>query len=541
MKSNCLQLIREKHKASNTSGFPKRVASGFAILISIAFGLLTMSPLIAKGQVVAGYYAEWTATEYPPSAIKMENLTHIMHAFAWPNADGSISYPDGFLSIVPDLTQRAHAAGKKVLISMGGYDDSLYFSPMAADPAARSAFILNLTAFCLTNHYDGADFDWEYPDSYTDRTNLTLLVQGLRAHWNQVAPTLMLTMTIDPTDWWGEYYDVETLNPLLNWIGVMTYDYYGSWYCMTGHNSPLYSNPLDPMDAGSVDESIRQYFHDQRGVPWNKMVSGIPFYGTIFTGTTRLYASAGGGDQYCYSYLDTLNYTYNWDNVSQVPYLTCPNNGGFFVTLDDATSVGLKCQYAKSNGLAGVMIWEISGDVLSPGIQPLLTAVGSTMLVSTPPPPPPVICPTNNYPSSEINIAGTVSGSLTALLSSDNVYESVKEVLSPGTARKSYSYLDHVWVINVTGGTNVTFRVEAYHTANREGDNFAFSYSTNNIAYKSMLTVTKTADNNAAQSFTLPATLKGTIYIQVVDTNRTPGNKSLDTLYVDRMYIQSIP
>jgi chitinase len=512
---------------------------GFAMMRRLALLCLVVaiSPLAVKGQVVAGYYADWTADGYPPSAIKMENLTHIMHAFAWPEADGRISYPAGFLYYVPELTQRAHAAGKKVLLSLGGWGDSFGFSPMAASPAARAMFIVQLTDLCLTNHYDGADFDWEFPETAADRQNLTLLVKELRAHWNLVAPSLMLTMTIAPTYWRGDYYDVAALHPLLDWIGVMTYDYYGSWYGMTGHNAPLYSNPLDPYDAGSTDESIRQYFHDVRGVPWNKMVSGIPFFGTVFTGTTNLYAPAGGGDQYTYAYLSSLHYSYNWDSVSEVPYLTSPYNGGEFVTFDDADSVRLKCQYAKAHGLAGVMIWEISQDVLSTGAQPLLTMVGSEMLT----PSPPVIGPVDDYATSEIRKAGTVSGSLAALLAADNVYESIKEVSSQGTVKTRYSYLEHIWVVNVTGGATVTFYVQAHHSSNREQDHFTFSYSTDNVSYKPMLTVTKTADNNTTQSCALPANLKGIVYIRVTDTAKAAGSRSLDTLRVDHLYIRSAP
>jgi hypothetical protein len=55
-----------------------------------------------------------------------------------------------------------------------------------------------------------------------------------------------------------------------------------------------------------------------------------------------------------------------------------------------------------------------------------------------------------------------------------------------------------------------------------------------------MLTVTKTMDDNTFQAFTLPATLKGMVYIRVVDTNRTAGKSSQDTLYVDQMFIRSI-
>lgn len=495
--------------------------------------------MAAHGQVVAGYYTEWNAKSYPPSAIPMQNLTHIIHAFAWPNADGTISHPQGFLTLVPDLTQRAHTAGRKVLISLGGYTDSLGFSPMASNPDTRAKFISNLTTFCLTNHYDGADLDWEYPESAMDRTNLTLLVQDIRSHWQQAAPDLLLTMTINAGDWRGKYCDVAALHPLLDWIGVMTYCYYGSWSGYSGHNAPLYSNPEDPLNAGSTDESIRQYFHDQRGVPYNKMVSGIPFYGLTFTGTSRLYQTASGGTPCTYKTASTLGYTYNWDNVSQVPYLTSPTNGQTLVAYDDPVSVRLKCQYAKSRGLAGVMVWELSQGAISAADQPLISAIGAEMLAL--PPPPPQAVPIDDYAAGEITGIGSVSGSLSGLLDDDTIYEAIKEGLSAGTARKRYSTLSHTWTFAVTGGKSVVFHVQAYHTANRENDHFAFSYSTDNLNFSPMLTVSKTVDDNATQYYTLPSTLAGKVYIRVQDTNSKAGNTVQDTLYVDRMFIRSQP
>ena len=124
MRTSTWEGLKGKRKSQNTTADRGVCDVGFAVLRRLAVSLMIMAadPLTVRSQVVAGYYPDWAAAVYPPSAIKMENLTHIIHAFAWPNPDGSISYDQGFLSIVPALTQRAHAAGKKVLVSLGGYD-----------------------------------------------------------------------------------------------------------------------------------------------------------------------------------------------------------------------------------------------------------------------------------------------------------------------------------------------------------------------------------------------------------------------------------
>ena len=80
--------------------------------------------------------------------MKFENLTHINHAFAWPNADGSISAYANFH--YPELINKTHEAGKKILVSLGGWGNCGGFSPMAADSAARANFVENIISLFIT-------------------------------------------------------------------------------------------------------------------------------------------------------------------------------------------------------------------------------------------------------------------------------------------------------------------------------------------------------------------------------------------------------
>jgi len=141
--------------------------------------------------------------------------------------------------------------------------------------------------------------------------------------------------------------------------------------------------------------------------------------------------------------------------------------------------------------------------------------------------------------TSETFVSGTVSGSYADTQSSDGAYESIHEIDSHEGRRRSYSFLEHKWTIDVTGGDTVTFYVEAHHTANTEGDDFSFAYSTNNSVYTDMLTVTKTIDDHTYKRYQLPDATSGTVYIRVVDTDRTEYNNTLDTIYIDHMFIRS--
>ena len=142
--------------------------------------------------------------------------------------------------------------------------------------------------------------------------------------------------------------------------------------------------------------------------------------------------------------------------------------------------------------------------------------------------------------NADIEVKGTKTGSYEDTHASDGVYEAITEIESKGKPDNRYSYLEHKWTIDVTGGSSVTFYVEAYRTDSGEGDNFNFSYSTDDSIYTDMVTVTKTTDDGTCQTYELPSNLSGTVYIRVKDTDQTAGNKTLDTIYIDHIFIRSV-
>lgn len=129
---------------------------------------------------------------------------------------------------------------------------------------------------------------------------------------------------------------------------------------------------------------------------------------------------------------------------------------------------------------------------------------------------------------------GTSSGNHINTHISDGVYQTLTE---EGYAGNKRSRLSHEWTFNVTGGSNVTFFVEAHHNSGAE--NFRFEYSLDGVTWLTMVTVTKTADDNTAQSFALPSGISGTVFVRAMDTDRSRNESSLDSLFVDDMYFLS--
>ena len=143
----------------------------------------------------------------------------------------------------------------------------------------------------------------------------------------------------------------------------------------------------------------------------------------------------------------------------------------------------------------------------------------------------------------ETPVAGTVTGTYAATTASDNVRESIQEVLTKGGNPSSrYSYLEHRWTVNVTAGSRIELHVEGFRTQSSDGDDFRFEWSTDGTNFTDAgLPSLPTSDNDTDVQAVLPSNLSGPITIRVVDTNHAAGGQSLDTVSIDELFVRSVP
>lgn len=146
--------------------------------------------------------------------------------------------------------------------------------------------------------------------------------------------------------------------------------------------------------------------------------------------------------------------------------------------------------------------------------------------------PPPL---TDQVASSELLVAGTVSGSYQSTWNDDGSSQRITEQQSGGKKNKRYGYLEHKWTFQVQPGSSVTLFADAQTSTS--ADSFTFSYSTNNSQFVSMFTVSDSA--SGAQQFALPPTTTGTVYVRVRDNVRQAGNRTSHSILVDQIMIRS--
>lgn len=356
-----------------------KVRRGRLILLLVLTSYSIAGVSLAQSKLVVGYYPTWIQASYPYTAIQYRNLTYIAHAFIFPNSDGSLDL-SGF-SYYPELIQTAHLNGVGVVISVGGYDVARTprFAQVAADPTARARFANALKIFCATNGYDGVDIDWEYP-SASGRANTTQFFRELRTALSSEVPPLTLSIAAPSTDW-NNGYDWSVMKDILDWVGVMTYDFYGSWApWKAGPNSPLFGD-YSSSATGSIDESVA--FYRAKGIADAKLLIGTPFYGWQFNATAA-YGSCTAASQMTYSKIAPLlqqGWIRSLDAKARVPFITNPTQTSV-ISYDDSTSIAEKMKYVKDQNVGGTIIWALGQDHIS-GQQPLLRAVALGLGLTT--------------------------------------------------------------------------------------------------------------------------------------------------------------
>jgi chitinase len=258
----------------------------------------------------------------------------------------------------------------KILISLEGAPAGFI---EGAQPANRRAFVASCVDTFLRGHFapginepgvfDGIDIDWESPQQ-DEAADYLALIAEFRRQMDALRPGLRLSVALGDTPLMLPGTDFAAISALVDQVGIMNYDYTGPWSPTTGFIAPLYSNPEDPGSSESIARSIATY--RAQGVPVKKMLMGLPFYGYSWTKVEEdndgLFQSGDGvRDDKPYHYIRSLaaSSSIHRDPRTRAPWLF---NGDIFWTYEDPISVRYKVSYAARGHLAGIMIWELSGD-----------------------------------------------------------------------------------------------------------------------------------------------------------------------------------
>ena len=338
----------------------------------------------AGGEVV-GYYAGWAAYQgYTPDQLPAEHLTQINYAFARIDPDTltiALENPAHDKKNLAALRKLRQQNGHlKLLISVGGWSDSQYFSDAAATAARREAFAASCVDFVVAQGLDGVDLDWEYPVSGgapgtihrpADKQNFTKLLQELRTRLDRQGrrdgKDYSLTIAGAAGSWYLNQIEAVKVADLVDHIFLMGYDLHGPWDTSADFNAPLYTpSGASPQGKSSIADSVQAYL--DKGIPAEKLVLGMPLYGYAYQGVSSqnngLYSTYTSAKSVSYrtlkkNYLSNDAYRQYRHQEAQVPYLYGSRT---FISYDDAESLAAKAALARSRDLGGIGFWELSQD-----------------------------------------------------------------------------------------------------------------------------------------------------------------------------------
>lgn len=328
----------------------------------------------ARNTWVMAYYVGYQRDMLPADAIDWSTLTHLMVGRIRPIASGGVTTdfdidPVQGPQMARDLAQRAHAAGRKVILMLGGAGEHDGFVAAAAAPQ-RATFVRSIVQAIDDFGYDGVDVDWE-PIEAADRAPLLALLSDLRA----ARPAMLITMPVN----WVNYNALEDVDGYyaevaarLDRISIMSYEMSGDW---DGWDSwlfgPLYG--ATPTHPSSIDSSVQRFL--AVGVPAGKLGIGVGFYGSCWRGVSQPRVPLAGQNVSMGASDNSMTYAAivrddlpaaarTFDAAAQVPYLSAPAGVGpqscNLITYEDAESIAAKGAYVQAHGLGGAIVWTIA-------------------------------------------------------------------------------------------------------------------------------------------------------------------------------------
>ncbi|HEX6132429.1 MAG TPA: family 20 glycosylhydrolase [Longimicrobiales bacterium] len=357
---------------------------------------------------IIGYLAGWgVRTKGTRIAnIGADRLTHLFYAFGDVTEEGIAALgdpcldtgicepgaaqpgarPGGNFAALRSLEQRFPHL--KLVISLGGWGGSRWFSDAAATPEARRRLVASTINVFLRSHpglFDGIDIDWEFPvagglpeNRYRpdDNRNFTLLMEEYRRQLDRLEQEtgreyeLAIAASARPHEVGN--LQLPQLAAVLDFINVMTYDYL-SGRNTTHFNAPLRAAAADPAPDFNTDASM-QIFLDA-GVPAHMLVVGAPFYarglGNVAPENNGLFQQgdpAAAGDFQTIDWRALVRrrpadhgFRRYWNDEARVPWLYNPDTR-VFISYDGPDGVRAKADYVRARGFGGIMFWELGGD-----------------------------------------------------------------------------------------------------------------------------------------------------------------------------------
>ncbi|MFG2222573.1 glycoside hydrolase family 18 protein [Streptomyces sp. NPDC048644] len=388
---------------ASPAGAPTATSPSTTAASATAAGTTGSKPA-AAGDKVVGYFTNWGVYDrnYHVKNIETsgsaDKLTHINYAFGNVTG-GKCAIGDSYADYDKAYTADQSVDGKadtwddgalrgnfnqlrklkklhpnlKVLWSFGGWTWSGGFGEAAKNPAAFAKSCHDMVEDSRwADVFDGIDIDWEYPNDCgltCDTSGKDAFTNVMKAMREEFGKDQLVTAAIsaDASDGGKlDKTDYGTAAQYVDWYNPMTYDYFGAWDDKgpTAPHSPLTSYDGIPKAGFNTTDTTAKL--KKLGVPADKLLLGIGFYGRGWKGVTEdkpggtaTGAAPGKYEAGIDDYKVLKERCPATGKVAGTAYAKC---GDQWWSYDTPETIASKMAYKNEQGMGGTFFWELSGD-----------------------------------------------------------------------------------------------------------------------------------------------------------------------------------
>lgn len=345
-------------------------------------------------KIVYGFLPYWNLNK-----IKIQDeLTHLSYFALEVGADGQIVTHSRPGETEPGYRQ-LNSDEFLNLLNNNQFESELVLSQFDAstikqflgDQRAWITLIEQIDSLLLAYPFTGINLDFEYQGEASDQLRQQFANLVISVHQHLAGRQEKINLSIDVYANAGNQnkkllWDISQLEPYLDYLIVMAYDFHRQSSTQAGPGAPLlggqelWTNDINTLMKGFLEQ-----------IPREKILLGLPFYGYGWqTDSIDARANTYPGTGFTVSYQESLalkNLSGRWENcrnlnlywqeeaLSPFATLNCPkeNQGSnaktnneeeielvnYLVYFEDAQSLQYKIDYAKQLDLAGIAIWAL--------------------------------------------------------------------------------------------------------------------------------------------------------------------------------------
>lgn len=274
-----------------------------------------------------------------------------------------------------EVFKTAHSYGTRVVLTITQMDNYNIRAIMDSQEA-QDRTIEQSVAQVKNRGIDGINIDFEYTgdpgQEYRDK--FSRFVARMTDEMHKQVPNSKVTVSVyasvvkDP-----KIYDISAIGNSADGIFMMAYD-----YAVASSDNAIPTSPLYGYKEGKYWYDVSTAVEDFLTLmPANKLILGVPYYGYNYPvnsptvksrtgygrGTAQTYSLA---QEYVHPDMDgILDYKEGWDDFGKVSWRAyqLEETGGWrMVFIEDQKSLGIKYDFAKDKGLAGVGMWALGFD-----------------------------------------------------------------------------------------------------------------------------------------------------------------------------------